>query len=111
MREFSTEIHEAMTLENELFDALTHLLDGFKEIKMSESRSAALLDNISAISDSVKDVKANAVTRISVVSILLRSAFYPSGCSSGVSPASIGHVLFGYIHPTIYCGTVSCRSC
>jgi len=76
MREFSTEIHEAMTLENELFDAITHLLDGFKEVKMSESRSAALLEHISAISASVKDVKAEAVTRITVVSIFGGSAFY-----------------------------------
>jgi len=76
MREFSQDIHQAMLLENELFDALTHLLDGFKEVKMSESRSAALLEHISAISASVKDVKAEALTQISVFGIFGSSAFY-----------------------------------
>src|SRR5262249_31559736 len=76
MREFSQDIYQAMLLENELFDAITHLLDGFKEVKMSESRSAALLEHISAISAAVKDVKAEALTRISVVSVFGGSAFY-----------------------------------
>ena len=76
MQEFSGEIHQAMTLENELFNTITHLLDGFKEVKMSESRSAALTEHISAISASVRDVKGTAVTKISVVSIFAGSAFY-----------------------------------
>jgi putative pyoverdin transport system ATP-binding/permease protein len=76
MAQFSRQIHEGLTFENELFEALTHLLNGFKEVKMSERRSADLVEHIGAISTSAKDVKANAMVAVSVASAFAGSAFY-----------------------------------
>jgi putative pyoverdin transport system ATP-binding/permease protein len=76
MTQFSNQIREAMTYENELFEALTHLLDGFKEVKMNELRSADLVEHIGAISASVKEVKADAMVAISLSSAFAGSAFY-----------------------------------
>jgi cyclic peptide transporter len=76
MNELKTEIHESTALENELLDAMTHLLDGFKEVKMSERRSMALKEHIRDISTSVVDVRGNVTTQMSIVNIYAQTSFY-----------------------------------
>jgi putative ATP-binding cassette transporter len=53
-----------------------HLLDGFKEIKMSKARGMAINDYIRDISSAVVDVKGNVTTQMSVVTIFAQSSFY-----------------------------------
>jgi putative ATP-binding cassette transporter len=50
-------MHEAVTTENDYFDALNHLLDGFKEAKLRRERAAALSSRLSRISMRLHDVK------------------------------------------------------
>ncbi len=76
MSQLKQDIHEAMDLENELFETLTHLMDGFKEVKMSERRSADLNEHIQHISTSVVEVKGNVSTQISVVNVFAQTSFY-----------------------------------
>jgi putative ATP-binding cassette transporter len=76
MNELKKDIHASMTLENELFDAITHLLDGFKEVKMSEMRSAELNNYIGNISAAVVDVKGNMTTKLSIINVFAQTSFY-----------------------------------
>ncbi len=50
-------LREAQRKENDFLTALTHLLDGFKEARMSRLRSADLFHSIRDISTAVEDVK------------------------------------------------------
>lgn len=50
-------MHEAVATENEYFDALNHLLDGFKETKLRRERAAALSSRLRRISSRLHDVK------------------------------------------------------
>ena len=57
LAESSRLVHEAQRTENEFFDAFTHMLDGFKEVKLNRARSHALSDHLSGISRRLRDVK------------------------------------------------------
>src|SRR5262245_54013004 len=72
----SQNIHQATTLENKLVDSLTHLLDGFKEVKMSDKRSAALYEHLSNISTAVMEVKGHVTSQLAVASVFSQSMFY-----------------------------------
>ncbi|MGE0445306.1 MAG: cyclic peptide export ABC transporter [Vicinamibacterales bacterium] len=50
-------MHEAVATENEYFDALNHLLDGFKEAKLRRERASALSSRLRRISGRLHDVK------------------------------------------------------
>jgi putative ATP-binding cassette transporter len=50
-------LYEAQHTENEFFDALNHLLDGFKEVKLRRERSAALAERLRRISSRLHDMK------------------------------------------------------
>jgi putative ATP-binding cassette transporter len=76
VKELEKSMHESVTLENELLNAMTHLLDGFKEIKMSDMRGMALYEHIRNISTSVVEVKGNVTTQMSIVTIFAQSSFY-----------------------------------
>jgi putative ATP-binding cassette transporter len=76
VNELKKSLYESMTLENEFMNAVIHLLDGFKEVKMSESRSLELHEYIRNISNSVLDLKGNVTTQMSVVNISAQSSFY-----------------------------------
>lgn len=72
----SNDIHRATSLENELVDDLTHLLDGFKEVKMSEKRSAALSEQLSHISASAMEMKGHVTSQLATASVFSQSMFY-----------------------------------
>lgn len=76
MRGLSKDIHHAIDLENELFGVLTHLLDGFKEVKMSQLRSADLNAHLSNISTAVMEVKGTVTSQMTIASIFGQSLFY-----------------------------------
>jgi hypothetical protein len=75
VREVTQQYHEATMRENELFDSLTDLLNGFKEVKMNSARRADLLDYIAEISHSTADIKIRAQSRIAT-HIFERAAQY-----------------------------------
>jgi putative ATP-binding cassette transporter len=55
--ELMQQLQRATTQENEFFTALTHLIDGFKEVKLSEPRSVGVFQHLSEIAASVAEVK------------------------------------------------------
>lgn len=69
-------MHESLARENELFDTLTDLLDGFKEVKMSELRGTDLNEHIKDISASVVDLKYEVSSQVSFVAIFTQASFY-----------------------------------
>ena len=66
----------ASARENSFFDALTHLLDGFKEVKMSSRRSEDLFKDLSALATASAEVKATTGLRFADHFIFSQSAFY-----------------------------------
>jgi cyclic peptide transporter len=60
LRQLMTRLHTASAKENEFFDALTHLLDGFKEVKLSRARSNDLFQHLSVIAKTAAGLKFDA---------------------------------------------------
>jgi putative pyoverdin transport system ATP-binding/permease protein len=69
-------LREAQQRENEFLGSLTHLLEGFKEVRMSRVRRADLLDHMRGVSASVQDVKTRAGTGFATHYIFVQVAFY-----------------------------------
>lgn len=69
-------LQDAQRKENEFLSVLTHLLDGFKESRMSQARSTDLYDHICGISTSVEKVKAKAGTQFSAHYVLTQAMLY-----------------------------------
>lgn len=69
-------LHAAVTQENRLFETLTHMLDGFKEVKMSAARSDALFAAIDKISGKVADIKTRFQKQHAIIFIFSQSSFY-----------------------------------
>ena len=74
--ELSALLNAAQRKENEFLRVLTHLLDGFKEARMSRPRSADLFQHVRAISTRVADVKTRAGTRFSSHYVLTQAMLY-----------------------------------
>jgi putative pyoverdin transport system ATP-binding/permease protein len=74
--ELSVLLNAAQQKENEFLRGLTHLLDGFKEARMSRPRSADLFQHVRAISAAVADVKTKAGTRFSAHYVLTQAMLY-----------------------------------
>jgi putative ATP-binding cassette transporter len=74
--ELSSLLNAAQRKENEFLRVLTHLLDGFKEARMSRPRSADLFQHVRAISTAVADVKTRAGTRFSSHYVLTQAMLY-----------------------------------
>jgi putative ATP-binding cassette transporter len=53
-------LSEAQRKENEFLSLLTHLLDGFKEVRLRQARSADLFQHLRAVSGNVEAVKTRA---------------------------------------------------
>ncbi len=70
------ELHETMRRENDLFDSLTHLLDGFKEVRMNRGRSNDLFTRFQEISQSAAERKASSQAQISRMLIFSQLSFY-----------------------------------
>lgn len=75
-------LQDAQKRENDFLSALTHLLDGFKEARLSQARSGDLYDHICGISGSVEKVKAKAGTQFSAHYVLTQAMLY--GLLAGV---------------------------
>jgi putative ATP-binding cassette transporter len=55
--ESSRLLHQAQATENEFFDGFTHMLDGFKEVKLHQPRRESLTDHLAVISRRLREVK------------------------------------------------------
>lgn len=68
---------EASTVkEGEFFDGLTHLLEGFKEVKVSSARSKELYKHLREIATQVAGLKTATATRYSDYYIITQVLFY-----------------------------------
>jgi len=74
--ELRTLLQDSQKKENDFLGVLTHLLDGFKETRMSQPRSADLYDHLCGISTSVERVKAKAGTQFSAHYVLTQAMLY-----------------------------------
>ncbi|MBM4254550.1 MAG: cyclic peptide export ABC transporter [Deltaproteobacteria bacterium] len=76
MREMSDSLKEAFVRDNRFFEALTHILDGFKEVKMHESRSRDLALHVQDASAAVADLKISIGTRFANDFAISQTIFY-----------------------------------
>jgi putative ATP-binding cassette transporter len=65
-----------MRRENELFELLTHLLEGFKEVRLNRARSDSLFMHFVRISDSAMRMKIRTMAEICRSFILSQVSFY-----------------------------------
>lgn len=72
----NADLHETMKRENDLFDSLTHLLEGFKEVRMNRARSNDLYASFEAISHSAAERKASTQAQIARMFIFSQLSFY-----------------------------------
>ena len=72
----NAEFSEAQRTENEFLGLLSHLLEGFKETRMSRMRSSDLFQHLRAVSVSVERVKTKAGREFSSHMILSQLMFY-----------------------------------
>lgn len=56
-KQMALELEQATAKENELFEVLTHLLDGFKEVKLHSARNRDLYSHLRAITGQVGELK------------------------------------------------------
>ncbi|HVR98286.1 MAG TPA: cyclic peptide export ABC transporter [Thermoanaerobaculia bacterium] len=75
-QQLHSDLHEALLRENRFFDVLTHLLDGFKEVKVHRPRSAGLFAHAAEVSGSVAEVKSRTQARFSKHFIFSQASFY-----------------------------------
>ena len=68
--------HEGIRWENRLFERLTDLLDGFKEVRLNRHRSDDLFDDLSTVSSTAAGLKIRNQIDASRQFIFSQSAFY-----------------------------------
>jgi putative ATP-binding cassette transporter len=76
VKNLNRELHETITRENELFETLTHLLEGFKEVRMNRARSNDLFAHFREISESAAERKTRTQTQIARMFIFSQMSFY-----------------------------------
>lgn len=74
--ELNRELHETMVRENKFFEALTHMLDGFKEVKLNPERGADLFRHIQRVSDSATALKIKTQTGLSRQFVFSQAMYY-----------------------------------
>lgn len=67
---------EAQQKENEFLGLLTHLIDGFKEVRLRKARSDDLFRDLANVSYTVQDVKSRTGREFSAVYIFAQVMFY-----------------------------------
>ena len=67
---------KAHSRENDFFELLTHLLDGFKEIKMSAARSEDLVEHLRVVSEKLEELKVRYGHQFAIHFIFSQTAFY-----------------------------------
>lgn len=75
-RKLNEDLHETMRRENTLFDSLTHLLSGFKEVRLNRERSDDLFAHFQEISHSAAERKAHTQAQIARMFIFSQLSFY-----------------------------------
>lgn len=81
MKRARVQLAEADAKENELFDSITDLLDGFKEIRLNVGRSADLSAYIAAISHRVLDLKSDVDVKFSELFLFAQIVFFAAGAA------------------------------
>jgi len=69
-------LHQSMTQDNHLFNSLTDLLNGFKEVRMNRNRSADLFEHYRAIAESAADIKITTQAHLATTYIFSQITFY-----------------------------------
>jgi putative ATP-binding cassette transporter len=72
----SIEQHETLQRENELFDLLTHILDGFKEVRLNRARSDDLFEHFVRISNSARRLRIRTLASVTQSFVLSQVSFY-----------------------------------
>lgn len=75
-KKLSEQTHAALRRENELFDGVTDLLDGFKEVKMCVERSRDLSHNIQNVAADARDLKILSVNQWNLQLIFSQVSVY-----------------------------------
>jgi putative ATP-binding cassette transporter len=75
-REVSAQMHETLERENDLFDALTDLLEGFKEVRLNRKRSNDLFAHFEEISHSAAERKIRTQQQMTRMFIFSQVSFY-----------------------------------
>jgi putative pyoverdin transport system ATP-binding/permease protein len=75
-RQLAIETREASIWENRLFDRLLDLLDGFKEVRLNNSRSDDLFDDITEVSRTAANIKIRAQSETYKRMVFLQSSLY-----------------------------------
>ena len=76
LKGLNAELQEAGATENRLFDLLTDLLEGFKEVRLNKARSDALFSDLEKISLEAKEKKKSSQSGIAKSFILSQTMFY-----------------------------------
>ncbi len=75
-RQLAVELQEASIWENQLYDRLTDLLDGFKEVRLNTARSDDLFDDIVEVSRAAANIKICTQSETFKRLVLLQSSLY-----------------------------------
>ncbi len=75
-REAQRELEDAARRENEFFEILTHLLEGFKEVKLHRRRSDELYARARAISAATAETKIRGFGQFTRLNVFSQSIFY-----------------------------------
>ena len=75
-RQLSIEQREASKWENKLYERLTDLMDGFKEVRLNSARSEELYQDIVEVSRSAANIKIRTQSETYKRMILLQSSLY-----------------------------------
>jgi putative pyoverdin transport system ATP-binding/permease protein len=75
-RQLSSQMREAAMWENRLFDRLTDLLDGFKEVRLNKARSDELYEHIVEVSRAAANIKIRTQSETYKRMVLLQSSLY-----------------------------------
>ncbi len=70
------DLYEATVRENDFFTLLTHLLEGFKEVKLNTERSAELNKDLANLADSVVELKSKSGAAFASHFIFSQTTFY-----------------------------------
>jgi putative ATP-binding cassette transporter len=73
---YRTLLREAAGRENSFVDSVAHMLDGFKEVKLSEPRGNALFEHLRTVSSALADTKVRAGASLVVHFMFAQAAFY-----------------------------------
>jgi putative ATP-binding cassette transporter len=75
-RQHASEMREASIWENRLYDRLSDVLDGFKEVRLNKARSDALFDHVVEVSRAAANIKIRTQAETYRRMVLLQSSLY-----------------------------------